>query len=467
MTNPHTKLFFSLFFLCLLLIFAACKKQQVKTPEIIGNIIKPVDTLTEVGVPADAHYNIVLVLYDDIGYEIPSYTGGQSYSTPNIDMLAAQGMQFTKCHATPVCSPSRYMLLSGQYNFRNYVQWGIMKPDEYSIANLMKTAGYKTCIAGKWQLDGGGDNIKQLGFDNFLVNQAFYNGDEGVREGPEYKNPLIYGENGYWPGSATNGKYSQDIFQNFVFNFIDNSKAEPFFIYWALNLAHKPFSPTPNNPDYAKWDNPDEKPGDIKYFPGMVNYMDSLTGQLIQKLREENLLENTIILVMADNGTPEEITSTWNGQKVIGGKSSITEAGTHVPMIAYCPGTIAPGIKDTGLISMVDIMPTLASLTHTPIPATAGTMDGVSFAPRLFGVQANYRNWIYCNYQPHPEFDKRHNLSKWMQNSKYKRIENEYGSYFINIEKDPFADIFLYNNEITEEEKLLNASFTATMAAIK
>lgn len=436
---------------------------------INGSVIKVVDSLVTDGVPEGSKYNVILILYDDIGYEIPTYTGGQSYSTPNLDMLAAQGTQFTQCHVSPLCSPTRYMLLSGQYNFRNYREWGVMNTSEYTIANLMKDAGYKTCIAGKWQMDGGATSITSLGFDKFLVNLPYTDLDgDSVSHTAMYKNPLIYGADGYWPNSLTDGKYSQDIFRDFLFDFIDENKSQPFFIYWALNLAHKPFSPPPTHPDYAGWtNNHEESPEDIKYFPSMISYMDLLTGQMMQKLKDEGLSENTIVLIMADNGTPQEITSQWKGITVPGGKASPNEAGTHVPMLAYCPGTVAANAVDTGLISMVDMMPTLASLAHKSIPASAGTMDGISFAPRLFGKKVNYRNWIYCSYEPFPRAGHGFRSSQWIQNSGYRRFEDNSVWSFFRFTQSPFNETELGCVSMTEDERQLNASLGATMEAIK
>src|SRR5690349_12505837 len=95
--------------------------------------------------------NIIFILADDVGYEVPTYSGGQSYSTPNLDFMAAGGTQFTECHASPLCSPSRFMLMTGKYNFRNYTHWGVMNFNQQTLANLAKAAGYSTCISGKWQ----------------------------------------------------------------------------------------------------------------------------------------------------------------------------------------------------------------------------------------------------------------------------------------------------------------------------
>lgn len=131
--------------------------------------------------------NIILVLGDDIGYEIPTYTGGESYSTPNLNALAAQGMQFTNCYSMPMCSPSRFEMLTGKYNNRNYYDdsWENLDLSQHTTANMLRDAGYVTCIAGKWQLNGGDNSIHIFGFDKYSVTDAYKTSeknddDEGI-----------------------------------------------------------------------------------------------------------------------------------------------------------------------------------------------------------------------------------------------------------------------------------------------
>src|SRR5882672_9030737 len=142
--------------------------------------------------------NIILILADDVGYETPNYTGGQSYSTPALNYLAANGTRFTNCYTAPLCSPSRFMLMTAKYNFRNYTTWGKMDITEHTIANLLKKAGYATCIAGKWQFDGGDAAIRALGFNKYLVSNPF-NLDEDDGTVSMYKNPQVYEKGAYWP----------------------------------------------------------------------------------------------------------------------------------------------------------------------------------------------------------------------------------------------------------------------------
>lgn len=134
--------------------------------------------------------NVIFILGDDIGYNTLGVNGGKSYSTPNLDSMAHNGMNFTQCHASPLCSPSRFMLLTGKYNFRNYTKWGVMDTSQRTIGNMFHDAGYKTACFGKWQFDGGDESIHKFGFDSYSVWNAFndYNGSR-------YKNPYLYTNN--------------------------------------------------------------------------------------------------------------------------------------------------------------------------------------------------------------------------------------------------------------------------------
>lgn len=292
--------------------------------------------------PALQKPNIILILGDDVGYEIPTVNGGQSYATPNIDKMAQTGMRFTRCYASPLCSPSRFMLLTGKYNFRNYDKWGIMSDTNRTIANMLKDAGYKTTVAGKWQLDGGDISIHKFGFDEYMVWSPFSPGgltEEG--KGSRYKNPVIYQNGSFIKGEATLGKYGDDMFVEYLGKFIDSNKTKPFFIYYPICLVHQPFDPTPNDPEFATWD-PRTSISDSKFFPSMVNYMDVEVGKIIDKVNLSGIAKNTIVIFVGDNGTDGRIISRFDGYSIRGEKSQSIEYGEHVPMLIWWKGSIQP-----------------------------------------------------------------------------------------------------------------------------
>ena len=170
--------------------------------------------------------NIIFILGDDIGYEIPTINGGQSYATPNIDRMAQIGMRFTGFHASPLCSPSRVMLLTGKYNFRNYTVWGVLDTTSKTIANMLKDAGYKTSVVGKWQLDGGDASVRAAGFEDYMIWSPFTskNGERVRGKGSRYKDPVIYQNAAFLTKSLTQGKFGDDIFTNQIKDFIDANK---------------------------------------------------------------------------------------------------------------------------------------------------------------------------------------------------------------------------------------------------
>ena len=109
--------------------------------------------------------NVILIMVDDMGQECLGTYGAKDYKTPNLDHLAEDGVKFNNCFATPLCSPSRVSIMTGKYNYRNYEEFLHINPDEITFGNLFRDAGYRTAIAGKWQLGGDGDTINSLGFD--------------------------------------------------------------------------------------------------------------------------------------------------------------------------------------------------------------------------------------------------------------------------------------------------------------
>ncbi|HYK45885.1 MAG TPA: sulfatase-like hydrolase/transferase [Parafilimonas sp.] len=409
-----------------LLLFFSCKKQFDA-----GDKQPPP--------PPSDKTNIILILADDIGYEVPTCNGGQSYETPNLDKMANEGMRFTECHSTPLCSPSRFMFLTGKYNFRNYTAWGQMDVSQRTIANMLKSAGYATCVAGKWQLDGGDASVHAFGFDSYCLWNPYFAGVGGSR----YKNPHIYEDGGYWSAAKSEGNYGEDVFTNYVLNFIEtNQKAsKPFFVYYPMCLSHAPFSPTPDDADYAAW----LKGNDPKYFKSMIKYMDKKIGQIVDKVNELNIANNTVILFTTDNGTPDSIASEYDGDVILGGKSSTTEYGTHVPLLAYAPGLVPHMVNDE-LIDFTDFLPTAADIAKISEPDTYGVLDGTSFYQGLTGHSEHARSWIFCHFDPHPGND---TVERYVQNTIYKYYEDDrfYDIVADILEEHPIPDSLLSVDE--------------------
>ncbi len=395
--------------------------------------------------------NIILILADDIGYEVPTFNGGQSYNTSNLDGMAAAGLRFTNCYALPLSSPSRFMLTTGKYNFRNYTRWGSMNPSEVTIANILHNAGYATCVSGKWQFDGGDASIHSLGYDKYCVWDAFKMGDEEESDsGTSYKDPLIYQNGAYLPADQTTGKYGVDIFNRYVMDFIDSNKNKPFFIYYPIPIAHAPFSPVPGDPKYATWVSSKGK-SDPSFYSSMVNYMDRAIDSILEKVRAQGLEQKTIILFVSDNGTPAEIVSTYQNKSITGGMGSTNLYGTHVPLFVYCPGSISPGVCNS-FIDFTDFLPTLTGLANTALP-TGFVTDGLSFRNILFKPSFAGRSYLYSYFFPHPEYPS--TLKReYVQDSAYKYYNNGYG--FFNIAADPYEQKKIGADITSDEQRTLS-----------
>lgn len=346
--------------------------------------------------------NVVVILADDLGVEGVGCYGGQSYETPNIDRLAAGGVRFTHCFSNPLCSPSRAELLTGREPLHNGISRVIydvkrhreyLDPDrEQIVANLFQNAGYATAMAGKWQLSflHERDTINTFGFDEYQAWQIFRDDEKTSR----FANPSLRLNGTLRP--VVDGGYGPDENCAFVNDFIRRHREEPFFVYYACLLPHYPWEPTPNSSDPLK--PAADGLGDKKYFPDMVAYLDTIVGRIVANLEELGLRKNTLVLFVADNGTDRRLTSAWSdgsrNANVVGGKGTMTDAGTHVPMIANWPKRIQPGVCDD-LVELCDILPTLGSICRLEPPKNP--INGVSFAPQL-GLsldEVTRRQWVH------------------------------------------------------------------------
>lgn len=331
--------------------------------------------------------NVVLILIDDFGYECVAANGGESYKTPVMDKLAASGVRFEQCHVQPLCTPTRVALMTGIGNKRNYTHFGHLDPSQTTFGNLLKKAGYATCIAGKWQLSNGFEGPGHFGFDEYCLWQL-------NRRPGRYKNPGL--EINGRQRDYTKNEYGPDIVSDYALDFIARKKGVPFFLYYPMMLTHEPYDATPDSPDYAESKSGvNRKP--LGHFPDMVAYTDKLIGKLVAKLDELHLRGNTLILVLGDNGTGKGTPSKFKGRDVVGGKGTTTMWGTHVPAIGNWPGHFASGKVCADLIDATDFLPTICEATGTPVSAEL-KLDGRSFLPQLRGEKGHPRQWLYAWY---------------------------------------------------------------------
>lgn len=402
--------------------------------------------------------NIILIIGDDVGREIPTYNGGESYSTPNLDYMAANGMQFSQFLSHPDGPPSRLALLTGVYNYRNWVKFGYLPPSSPTFANMLQNTGYQTCYIGKWQLDGGDTSIRTHGFSKYLVFVPFPPTVTGFDQYyRRYKNPLLYQDARYLSETEVEGKYSEDMFVDYASKFIDSNKQKPFLLVYSHNLVQKPWVPTPDNPDYADWDPEvdDEARFDKKYFPDMVAYMDKSIGKLITKVKDAGLEQNTLILYISDNATYAGISSVYKGKTIKGSKATTIYNGINVPMLAYWPGRIAPGRNDTSIVSMTDFFVTFAKISRASTTPFL-PLDGTSFHDNLIGANGPKKNYEYC-YWPR-EYQRKIDIS-YVTDNTYKLYDSLNGGLFYNVRKDADEKSPIPDNQLTPNEQKIRNRF--------
>ncbi|NQU25595.1 MAG: sulfatase-like hydrolase/transferase [Candidatus Nealsonbacteria bacterium] len=338
---------------------------------------------------AETRPNIVLIMADDLGYECLSCNGSNTYKTPRLDAMAKGGTRFLHCHSQPICTPSRVQIMTGIYNNRNYVRFGLLDPQATTFAHLLKKAGYATCIVGKWQLSGGFDAPGHFGFDEYCLWQL-------TRRPSRYANPGV--ETGGKEVDYKDGEYGPDIVSDYLCDFIERHKDGPFLAYYPMILPHWPFEPTPDGPDYDKTSPGKKGVGEMKYFGEMVTYTDKIVGKIVDKLDALGIRDNTLVLFTGDNGVYTGITSKLDGRPYQGGKGCPRDNGTHVPLVASWPGTVPKAKVSDALIDFSDVLPTLCELGGAKVPA-ALDVDGTSFLPLLQGKPLDGRRWIYCWYE--------------------------------------------------------------------
>ena len=340
--------------------------------------------------PAASKPNLILIMADDLGYETLGANGGTSYKTPVLDKLAAAGARFTHCFVQPLCTPTRVQLMTGQYNVRNYINFGNMDPKLTTFGNLLKPAGYATCIVGKWQLGRDVELPKKFGFDEHCLWQH-------TRRPPRYANAGL--EINGVEKDYSNGEYGPDIVNDYAMDFVTRHKDQPFFLYYPMMLTHSPYQPTPDSKTWDPKTIGEQAKQDAKHFGDMVEYMDKLIGKLVARLDSLGLRENTLLVFVGDNGTGRGTRSMMGDKLVIGGKGTTTEFGMHVPLIANWPGKVAAGKVHADLVDSTDFLPTLLDAAGAKPPAGL-KLDGRSFLPQARGEKGQPREWVYSWYSP-------------------------------------------------------------------
>jgi arylsulfatase A-like enzyme len=327
--------------------------------------------------------NIVFILADDLGYgDIGAY-GASTIETPNIDRMAAQGAMFNEFYsASPVCTPSRAALLTGRYPIRQGIHdvffpesFQGMDPSEVTIAEVLKTAGYRTGLVGKWHL---GHHTQFMpwnqGFDEFFG--LPYSNDMGG---------LYYFRNQEISFEEVDQRYLTQTYTKEALEFIDRNQQQPFFLYLSHSMPHVPI--------YASPEFEGKSAGGL--YGDVVEELDWSVGKILQRLDELNLSDNTLVIFSSDNG-PWLIMGDEGGSAgpLREGKQFTFEGGMRVPTLAYWPATIKAGIRPVGIATMMDWLPTFATLSGAQLSSDI-ILDGEDISGLLLRSETKHDQTLF------------------------------------------------------------------------
>ena len=356
-----------------------------------------------------ARPNIIFIMADDLGYADVGCYGQEMIQTPRIDQMASEGMRFTQFYAgSSVCAPSRSSLMTGMHNGHNRVRDNIphyvfLRPDDITVAEVLKQAGYTTMAIGKWSLGNPGTwgAAHLQGFDQFFghldQDQAHFYYPDYLNENDGIK--LLFGNRG-----EKRNEYTHDLFTERALQFIADNKDNPFFLYLPYTIPHWSDFPrdtpesqiVPSDEPYSDRDWPQTE----KNFAAMITRMDRDVGRILDRLKALGLDSNTLVIFTSDNGpdpTESHEIEFFDSNGIFRGhKRDMYEGGIRVPMIARWPGQVPTGTTSESLFALWDVMPTLAEVATLPVPEG---IDGISFLPTLLGKeQTAHHDYLYWDY---------------------------------------------------------------------
>lgn len=369
--------------------------------------------------------NLVLILADDLGYGDLGCYGQGLFETPNIDRMAAEGIRFTQAYAgASVCAPSRCCLMTGRHTGHATIRAnrGVsgrvpLRPDDITVAEMLKQAGYRTGIIGKWGLGEAGTHgiPNAQGFDEFF---GFLNQDHALEYYPTH---LWRNQSEFFPPGNQGGKrrqYVQELFTERAIGFLRENRSRPFFLYLAYTIPHASSELGRDTgdgfivPDYGPYASRDW-PRPEKGFAAMMRLLDADVGRILEELRALGIESNTLVLFSSDNGPALDGGHSPDFFRSHGGlrgrKGTLYEGGIRVPAIARWPGRIPPGRVSEQVWAFWDFLPTAAELAGLKPPAG---IDGQSILSVLPGADAQPRQMLYWE-QPAKIFTQAVRLGDW------------------------------------------------------
>jgi len=364
--------------------------------------------------------NIVIILTDDLGYGDCSCYGQGTWTTPNIDRLAAEGIRFTDFYTTsPVCSPARASLLTGLHSGHLAIRElrdPYLPDDVPTLPKLVKEQGYVSACIGKYGVGSGQPDVDPIrkGFD-------YHYGYNCMRHAHNYFPPFLRenglrvplrnrppdGDTRQWETGVGVAEvkmdYSPDLIEARALEFIRDCAERPFFLYYCPTMPHanNEGGDTPDGMEvdtYGNFEDKDWRPNE-KGFARMVQRIDVTVGKVMDTLRELGIAENTLVLFTSDNGPHNEgghsVTRFNSSGGFQGYKRSLHEGGIRIPFIAWWPGTLTPGASDH-MGYFPDLLPTCCDVTGAVYDCYT---DGKSFLPLLRGDANNQRTHDYLYFE--------------------------------------------------------------------
>jgi len=325
--------------------------------------------------------NVILFVTDDQGYGDLSHHGNKFLHTPHLDSIANDGRALARFYVSPVCSPTRASLMTGRYNYRTgivdtYMGRSMMYPDEITLAQILRGAGYRTGIFGKWHL---GDNYPMRSIDRGFEESLALRG--GGLEQPgnvphdSYFDPILQ-HNGV---PEKQYGYCTDVLVNAAIEFIKSCRNQPFFAYIPTNAPHAPLL---IDQSYVTPFTAGGLDGKTAKLYGMVANIDENMGRLLAALKSLGLEEDTLLIFLSDNGPELE---RFNAG-LRGLKGTVYEGGIRVPCFIRWPRLIPAGRQIDRIAAHVDILPTVLEACGVEVPAEL-RLDGRSLLPMLRGAE--------------------------------------------------------------------------------
>ncbi len=353
--------------------------------------------------------NVVFILADDLGYGDLGCYGQQKIRTPNLDRLAAQGTRFTQAYAgSTVCAPSRCTLMTGKHTGHATVRGNALvplRPEDVTVAEVFKAAGYATGLIGKWGLGEPGSTglPTRQGFDYFF---GYLNQVHAHNYYPDYlwrNEQKVALPNVVVKGVASHKEvYSADLLTREALEFVEKHKAEPFFLYLAFTIPHanneggKNGMEVPSDEPYSQ----EPWPQFAKNHAAMITRLDADVGRVLERLRALGLEDDTLVFFSSDNGPHKEGGADpvffRSGGPLRGFKRSMHDGGIRVPMLVRWPGHVKAAAVSEQVWAFWDFLPTAAELVGVKAPAG---LDGISMLPALLGKgEQKQHDFLYWEF---------------------------------------------------------------------